>query len=313
MAYGDSVYGDGIGTSVALGNYRPTTVPLTDAYVQLDNWLAPALDSEGTEWILTAVEGWNGTAAVRTSLADRPQDHGSFDGPSFYGTRVITLEGSAISTSRSAAMKAQDILASVAAEQTASLYTLLVAEPGQPSRCAYVRLNGGTKIGTIHGGQSFDWNLQLIAPDHRRYADTETILTLELATSGGTSTGLTAPFTAPFLTTGSAASTTTKTAYNIGTASTRPVVTFFGPLTNPGITNLNVGKTLSFTYDLLAGQTLVVDFDARTALLNGTASRTYAITPTAAYWDIAPGGNDIRFTALGGNGNAEVRFRSAWH
>jgi hypothetical protein len=312
MAYGDAFYGDGV-SGTALGTYRPATTPLTDAYVVLDGWAAPALDAEGTEWILTAVDGWNGGAAVRTALADRPQDHGSFDGPSFYGTRTITLEGTAHCVSRSVAMKAQDILASIGAELSATLYPVAFVEPGQPKRLAYCRLNAPTKIGTVYGGDTFDWNIQLVAPDPRRYSDTVDALLLSLPT-GDASSGLTAPLTAPFATAGSGSGTVAQgTALNVGTASTRPLVTFFGPLTDPGIANLRAGKTLSFNYNLLAGETLVVDFDGRSALLNGTASRTYAIAPTAAYWDLAPGGNDIRFTARSGSGNAEVRFRSAWH
>jgi hypothetical protein len=288
--------------------YRPGSTTTRTTYASLDGWSATATDDQGTEWWLSTVEGWAGTPSVRQSGVDRPQDHGGFDGPSFYGSRIITLAGSAISLDQSTALLARDIVASVCSDPS-QLYTLKLTEPGRPTRRASVRLNAETKVSPVNEA-SFDWQLQLKSPDPRRYDDTETVVTLSPPT--GAIGGLTVPVTVSFSISTTGLSTSSATATNAGTIATRPVVTLNGPLVDPQIANLTAMRTLSFTLTIASGDYLVVDFDRRTALLNGTASRSSALTSTAAWWELAPGGNDLQFTAGGGDGTAVIRYRSAW-
>lgn len=293
---------------IDLGAYRPATFPLTDIYLEVDGWAAPALDDNGTTWVVQSVEGWNGTPETRTAGSDRQADHGSFDAPAYYGSRVITAEGFAVSPTRDLSMLAQDVMASVCGDMT-RLTALIVVEPGRPARRCHVRLNAATKVAPVYGGYAFDWSLQLKAPDPRRYADAETVITLTLPTGAGT--GLTVPFTVPFSIPSSVA-TNAAAAVNDGTFSTRPVVTFYGPVVNPAIANLTQGRTLAFDYTVNAGETLTVDFDARSVLLNGDVSRAYAISPGSAWWEIQPGINDLQYQAGGGTGQATVTYRGAW-
>jgi hypothetical protein len=288
--------------------YRPTTAATTVDYIALDGWTASGLDAQGTEWWLSALDGWNGTPDLRLSGVDRPQDHGQFDGPSYLGSRIITAAGTAISPDRATALLARDIMSSVCSDPS-QLYTLQVAEPGRPTRRCLVRLNAATKVSEVNEA-GFDWQLQLRAPDPRRYDDTETLITLTPPT--GAVGGITVPLTTPFTISTSGLSTSSATATNAGTIATRPVITLYGPLVDPVIANLTAMRTLSFTLTLASGDYLEVDFDRRTVLLNGTASRTSALTSTAAWWELAPGGNDLAFTAGGGAGTAEIRFRSSW-
>lgn len=291
--------------------YRPTFTPAGDQYVQLDGWAAPASDADGTAWIATEVTGWTAVTAVRLSQLERPRRHGVFDGPNFYGPRIVVVAGTTLAQTRALAIKAQDIMASVAAWDSESLFPLVVTEPGQTPRQCMVRLAAETKVSPVYGGLAFDWNLSLTAPDPRRYDTTDTVVDLMLpaANPGGLILPTGVPLTAPL--TGAVVNETTLV--NNGTANMAPTVTFFGPLTNPAISNNTSGYTLSLAYTLLAGDSLVVDFEARTAMLNGTASRTYALDTSATWWDILPGANDIVFTGAAGTGYAEVRYRSAWH
>lgn len=292
-----------------LAGYRPlTATSLTNCFLQLDSWAASAIDASGVEWWLGTLEGWNGTPDPRLSGVDRPQDHGQFDAPTYLSSRVITATGTAIAPDQTTAMYARDVLSSLCWDTT-RLYTLQVTEPGRPVRRADVRLNAATKIGEVNP-YAFDWQLQLKAPDPRRYGPTATPLVLTPPT--GATGGVTAALTVPFTLSTTGLSTSNGVVTNAGTFPTRPIVTLAGPLVDPQIANLTSGRTLSLNIVLVSGDSLVLDFDRRTVMLNGSASRSNTLTASASWWELAPGGSDIQFTAGGGAGTATVTWASAW-
>lgn len=291
-----------------LAGYRPATATsLANCFLQLDDWAASAIDDSGVEWWLTGLEGWNGSPDPRLSGVDRSSDHGQFDGPTYLASRVITATGVALAPDQTTALYARDVLSSLCWD-TSRLYTLTVTEVGRPTRRADVRLNAATKIGEINP-YAFDWQIQLKAPDPRRYGDEQTVV---LNAPTGVSGGVTLPLTVPVTLTTAGTSTSSGTITNSGTFPTRPVVEFIGPLVDPQIANVTAGRTLGFEITLAAGDTLTADFDRRTVLLNGTASRSNTLTATAAWWQLDPGGNDVVFTAGGGTGTAVVRYSPAW-
>jgi len=296
--------------------YRPTPATIdTDIGVTLDGWTAGTHqsdvgDSAATEWwiIEDGLKDWNGTPDVRLNGIDRPLDHGQFDAASFYGSRVVTINGVAICPDKTSALLAMDVISSVAAWDPSRLYLMQVSEPGRPTRRAMVRLNTATKVGGFNG-ISFDFQLQVKAPDPRKYDDTESTIVLQPPT--GAAGGITVPVTVPFSISTVGLSTSAGTAVNNGTFPSRPVVTFAGPLVDPVLANLTAGKALGMTITLAAGDTLVADFDRRTLILNGSASRATALTTTSAWWELGLGGNDLMLTAGGGDGTATIRWRSA--
>jgi hypothetical protein len=289
--------------------YRPGFTPLTGLTLTLDGWTGPGTDTNGAEWWLSRFDGWYGTPGVRLGTADRPQDHGLFDGPSYYGGRVITAQGTTIAPDQATALLCCDILSSLCSDPSQT-YTLQVTEPGRPTRRCQVRLNADIKVSDIYYN-AFDWQIALLAPDPRRYADSLTQFTLIPPASGGPG-GFTFPIVFPLVIPTSGVSSSTWTATNNGTIATRPVVTMVGPLVDPQIANLTTGRTLAMTITLASTDTLVVDFDKRSITLNGTASRTSALVAGAAWWDLPPGQNLISLAAGGGAGTATVAFRSAW-
>lgn len=297
------------GPLIVDGDYRPLTTTAGDVSVELDGWAAPAFDDYGTLWCVENMTGWNGTPDVRTAGQDRQADHGSFDAPAFYGSRVITIDGWSQSDSREANMRAQDIMASVGGQDLTGLLPLVVTEPGRPIRRCMVRLNAPTKVDPRYGGLAFDWSLQLKAPDPFRYADAETLVTLTLPS--GADAGLSLPFTVPFIIPMSGVGENRATVVNAGTFATRPTVVFQGPVTDPAIVNLTQGKTLAFNVTITSGQTLVVDFANRSVLLDGTVSRAYTIAYGSAWWDLQPGSNDVQYAGVG-SGTALLTYRSSW-
>jgi hypothetical protein len=94
---------------------------------------------------------------------------------------------------------------------------------------------------------------------------------------------------------------------NTGSVTTWPTWQIAGPVTGPVIANVDTGEQLAFdpAFAVLAGQTLVIDTDARTVTLQGVNRRSSLFT---ANWfglrGVLPNGSavatNVRFTAAGG-------------
>jgi hypothetical protein len=106
---------------------------------------------------------------------------------------------------------------------------------------------------------------------------------------------------------------------NTGTADTHPVIEFRGPVTAPSLTNIATGDVLEYDLPLAAGDVLVVDTQAGTVVLNGTASRLYTASNRSVpeqTFTIAPGTTPLMFRAAPGSNNPAasvvVRYRAAY-
>ncbi len=85
-----------------------------------------------------------------------------------------------------------------------------------------------------------------------------------------------------------------------------------GPVVDPFLENTATGEIVRLTGTLDAGDYLVVDSDARTVLLNGTASRYSWVSPGSTWWQLEPGANSVRYGATSGSGTGTLTSRSVW-
>ena len=293
---------------VALSAYRPPTTALVAAHLRLDDWAANAVAYNGTEWWATGFDGWWGGSSMRTGATERPSDHGGFDGPSYLGPRTMTISGVTLAPTTDLVLLARDTIVSLCSDLR-SLYPLVVTETSGLTRQCMVRIVGDPKVADLNE-TAFEWQMSLVAPDPRRYSTSETVLTMTApADPVG---GLVVPFSVPFSIVSVGSSSTTETVTNGGTFGTRPVITFSGPLSNPQITNVTTGQTMALTSVIAGGEWVVLDFDRRSVLLNGITSRASTILHGSAWWELAPGVNELQLAAADGEGSATVRFRSAW-
>ena len=117
------------------------------------------------------------------------------------------------------------------------------------------------------------YGFQLFAPDYRRLSGDGTAPTYS-ATVGLPSTqgGWVLPVTLPAAIDATVVSGTVALA-NAGNAPAPVTVTFDGPVPRPSVRSAITGDSMMFDLDVLAGQSLVVDLDARTVLLNGVRRR----------------------------------------
>lgn len=301
--------------------WRPAPTGLTGYRVEVDGWAAGApgqdaetvnavIDAQGTIWVLQKFEGWAEAPPPRTSLVTRPGEHGAYDGPAYLPPRALTLEGTALAQSRTAAWRARDIISSVCGDPALGLSTLVVTQANYLTRRMAVRRSGDTKTMPI-SAYAFRWSMILVAPDPRRYDDT--LSTDSVGLPQPPSGGLVFPLVFP-LTFGGTLSGGQMSLTNAGTMATWPTWVVGGPLDGPRITNLDTGQELVFDPDLtLDGSDLIIDTDAKTVRLGAQSARDRLLV--AQWFPLRPGTTAVRFSAAAGSDPAAsliAQWRSAW-
>lgn len=249
-----------------------------------------------------------GMPDVRRSDVVRPRDHGMIPGTNFLPGRTVDINLQVIGTSAADLDAKLAQVASAGADVGLTEAPLVFLLPGESKRRINCRMTKRAVL--VDGDYTFGKALvylEFFATDPRLYDNVLTSQALTLPSSSG---GLAWPLGWP-LGWGTVVSGLVNVT-NSGTFPTRPVVTFIGPLTSPSIQNVTTGLTWASNFDLQSGDQLVVDFDARTVLLNGTASRYSTVLATSTWWELLAGVNQLRLGASAGTGTATVVFRSAW-
>lgn len=271
----------------------------------LGSWQGNWTDANDVEWWVSTEEGWTASPDIRSTLEALPGDDGGSDASPLYSPRVITLTGAAIAPDATTMANARLGFSSTLEAQRGG--TLSCTDLTGLTLSAFVRLSGPIRIAQ-NGINAFDFQLQLTAPDPRKYA-TPVETSVGLPASVG---GLSFPvaFPADFgLSSGGSVTVT-----NAGTVRTWPVLRLAGPLVNPRVINPATGDELHVTATIPAGQYIDIDTSARTVLLNGTASRRAAVTVAGEWLPVAPGVSSFRFGSDVYDPSAllTVAVRSAW-
>lgn len=287
------------------------TTELTTPVWAVDGWQANVLDDFGVAWVVEEEDGWSSSPPVRVAADEREADDGAYDTVSYYGARLITLTGRADAPDKAGMQAAKRRLAKVCSDLRAGLKALSCAET-DATRYAWVRRGADVKV-KDQGARMFSWQLTLLAPDPRKVGGLEALATGLANPAGGA--GATFPWTFPLVFAGAAGATGAITVTNSGDYPSRPVLRIAGPVTGPVVENITTGQKLRLTgISLGAADYLDVDMDARTVVLNGSASRRGTIASESEWWSLAPGDNLVRFGAAAYNAGAllTVTYRDAW-
>lgn len=264
-----------------------------------------------TDYIIRRWDGY-GLPGIRTTEHMRPFDHGAFLSSEYLTPRTWSAEIAVRGDTASEAMANSDTLnqawyfdaTAVASFDTATY--VVVKMPGQVARRLYGRpRRNAADLSSIVNARG-EAKLEFYAADPRWYSDTlnQATFNTAVAVSGK---GFNKSFDYGW---GGSGTNGSLSAVNAGNFPTFPQITLTGPLTNIVLTNETTGKALTITYTLLAGETLVIDFNAKTILLNGTASRYYA--KSGVWWMLQPGANSVRMTVNAGSGQGVMSWRDAW-
>ena len=270
--------------------------------------LGGVLIGAGQPWIFVDAQGFD-SPEMKVSDTERPLDHGSLVlGTDYAAGRTVSMTVALSETYGSGTYQSRmDQLKGVMAPRETDIslrYSYNAAGARRlfcrPRRCEFI-LDRDSRWGAFYA------HLQFFAGDPRLYSDDQSSQFLVLPSVSG---GLGWPLGWP-VGWGTAVGGTVNVT-NLGNFPTRPIVVFTGPLSSPGVENLTTGKAFETTFNLLAGSTLVVDFDQRTVEENGFASRYSSVTADSQWWDLVPGLNQVRINASAGGGSAILYSRSAW-
>ncbi|PJN24067.1 phage tail domain-containing protein [Kitasatospora sp. CB02891] len=275
--------------------------------VTLGTLVLGQVDAAGVAWTVSkdGLRGWDG-APVRAQYSDRTADHGSWAGPTYLAARPITVAGTVTAPDLATLDAAYDQLAAAAALTD----TVLVVGETSPKQATVRR--SGEVLWRLDTDRIASYSVMLTAADPRRYSTMLQTASTGLPAAGA---GITLPITLP-LTIPAGGSSGQLTLTNGGTIGTRPVFTITGPVTAPAILVQYPDSTvrqLAYSDTLGAGDQLVIDTDAHTAILNGVASRRRYLS---GMWpEIGPGQTvTVQWTAASTDPAAllTASCRSAW-
>lgn len=265
-------------------------IPIATPVYYLGDWAGNVTDDFGVDWIVQTEDGWSSSPPVQPTQTDKAQADGAWQGPGFYGARVINLKGTAIASDRGSMLAAKRRIKAAIGPRALTAFTVAEADLTLTSQ---VRLSDQIDI-SDKGSRGFVWSLTVVAADPRRYsADSAQPSTgLPVVGAVGRTYNRTYPYSYPI----PAGGTGSVFFNNLGDYDQTPaVITIWGPVINPWVAHVQTGRTLAFGITLLEGQRLVIDLLARTVLLNGTASRAGAVTPGSAWFMLTRGLNEVQF------------------
>jgi hypothetical protein len=245
-------------------------------------------DRDFVGWIeeITGLDG----PEVRESSELFVEGDGGIHSDFYYGRRPVTLSG-LIDASVFGVERNRKITRLLEAANAMRQDAVLswTASGGLPVQIRVRRQNSPR----ITGGRLKNFQISLVAADPRIYG--EAIQIGQVAAGASSSAGFASPLLSPL---SSGASPVGQViVQNLGSVGTPPIISIYGPCNNPVVKNQTTGEQLSFTYNLAATEHLDIDTQQRTILLNGTTNRYSALNfADSAWWELAPGNNDIRFS-----------------
>lgn len=249
-------------------------------------------------------------APYRETERDHEGTDGGFLDAEFEKGRPIVLQGTVYSNTSSMESYLDSLKFNYA--PSATLVPFYYKSPGVAERVLFVKPQG------CH----YNWQqmrrtgcamiqFKMYAEDPRIYTSVESFANIPFAVGATTGFGFNLGFSFGF---GAGGGGTDGTfAANEGNRPTPATFTIYGPCETPTILDETYGHSLVFNISLATGETLVVNTQYRTALLNGTLTRRNTLV-SPDWFFLQPGSTFIRYRAISGSApsSMDIRFRSAW-
>lgn len=267
-----------------------------------------------TAYSIQRLNGWEDLPGLDMGAAAKPTKSGSWAGKPRAQSRIVTLELEIRTGVDQMAAAIRALRAATPKSATADEAPLVIRLHDE-TLMAFGKISGRVIPVSHSYSQALTptATLQWLCMDPRRYELVERSVTISAPAAG--SGGLAYPLTYP-LSYGTPGSPATGTCTNFGNEPTSPLLVFTGPLTTPKLINATRGWALEFNITIEAGQTLVVDTDAGTVLLNGTTDRLYTrsnFSVPVEYFELDPGANNLSLLAdaFGPGAQVQVTWKSA--
>ena len=263
----------------------------------------------GQDLQVVELEGVWETPEVRTSDVDRSRAHGQWQGVDLLGGRAITATVQAnVAIDDPAWTSVQSALVATGDELPLTLQLTGFAGGGQVSTDVRVRrVSVPVEVERYPFGAArlvVEW----WATDPRFYSTSTSSESSGISSPTGSGLTFNATFDLGF---GGAIASGVINVLNGGNFAAPWVATITGPVTDPRIEHVDLGRTLEFDGEVQSGETLTVSSATKTVTLNG-ASRYSWLQPGSEWFDLPPGANQVRFGAQSGTGTGTLTFKSAW-
>lgn len=251
--------------------------------------------------------GLRALAPISAADIKRTGQHGSLrSGPRTYNTRVLQLDIAidAEFFDRDVELLLDDFYAACQVTDDEGILVMKRYQKDERLLVCTPRLAEfpGTYESVV---QRADGSIQFAAEDPRLYGSALMTHDLSAGIAGGRTYDRTYDLTYP----GGVASTDF-VATNAGNVGAPPLVTFHGPVINPGVRLLETGQSVQVNISLGSSDSLEVDFDIHSILLNGT-SRRALLDADSEWFELQPGVNTLKMLGDGAGG-AIVSYQSAY-
>lgn len=268
----------------------------------------------GTANVVTDIQGWTKPASMRRTKTERAGAHGTFSERGLKDERLISVSGHFYAPSRAEAAAFTDRMAALLADGDEGLFTVNDADLGE--RWAKVYLSGDPDV-VWEGGTDVFFTIDLSAPDPRKYGH-KVITSTGIPTDGGglafdlfagQPVGIGTPGILDFGPTGNPG---TASFTNVGTADSAALLKVEGFAPGFTITEVESGRRLVYTAEVLKGQYLILNPNDATVKLNGYADRSEFLT--IREWTRTEGGktSTFFFQTDGPNARLTVEGVPAW-
>lgn len=248
-------------------------------------------------------------APYRETQRDHEGTDGGFMDAEFEKGRPVSLEGFIYCDSTSIEPYLDDLKENFAPSTT--LIPFYLKPNGRDERLLFVKPLGcrydweeNLRLGII------PVQFNLFAEDPRLYE--ATVQTFQLTQGAVAVTGFGFPFGFP-LGFGADIVSGVQNLIVTGNRPTPALMIITGPVTTPEIINDSLGKSLKFNITLTAGQTLEVDLQYHTVLLDGSANRRGTLSQPDWFF-LQKGDNFLRYRADSaiGSSTVTITYRNAW-
>ncbi|MFD7922550.1 hypothetical protein ACFV3R_25400 [Streptomyces sp. NPDC059740] len=276
-----------------------TPTPLADGQHQLGGVLIGA----GTNIQVRAIEGL-GQPPLRTADVEPPGADGLWLGADYYSGRTLRIDAAIRTPGDPAA--AYDLLAALQAPaddaavrgQGGTTMDLRLKTPGRPVRVARGRLRTLEPDLTTAKHGFIPVDMEFVTADYLLYDDEPATTSIPLAMLN--IGGLTFPLVFPVVIEGDPAAVGRPGYLQVdGTAFTWPLLRVTGPCSNPTITHVTTGRTLTVQATLAAGEWVEIDTRPgwRTVLRDNGGGAPLTPTSRIDEFVLTPGLNEVRWTA----------------
>lgn len=258
--------------------------------------------------LCTHIDGLDDEPPARLNDTARDQDDGSWVSPFWLGDRVLTLDFTLLSNGDPVAFRSLLQAFKAAFQKTDTVQPLLIDDG---TRVVFGRVTNRhiARDRNYYAGAA-QAVVEFTCADPRVYDATLQQQTVMLPVPPG---GSSWPWVWP-VSWGGATTSGQITAVNAGDYPMRPTIVIAGPVDNPTVENVTAGKHLSLAISLSAIDTLTIDLDARSIVLDGTGPRRNALTSDSSWWQLAPGTNIVNYRAntVAVGSTMTMSWRSAW-